>query len=70
MKLLFIFLPFISLAQWVAIPTSQYLDEMDKIQLDAKFQSSDSYLCHYFFIDQITSDTLEEAEGYLIYNSK
>jgi hypothetical protein len=70
MKLLFIFLPFISLAQWVAIPTSQYLDEMDKIQLDAKFQSSYSYLCHYSFIDQITSDTLEEAEGYLIYNSK
>jgi hypothetical protein len=59
-----------TIAQWVSIPTSDYINAMEEIQKATNFETSYSYLCHYTFTDQITEDTLEEADGFLIYNAK
>lgn len=58
------------MAQWVSIPTSEYMKAMEEIQKVTNFETSYSYRSHYTFTDQITADTLEEADGYLIYNAK
>lgn len=70
MKYLIFFIPFLSFAQWATIPTSEYMKAMEEIQQVTNFETSYSYTCHYTFSDQITGDTLEKAEGYLIYNAK
>lgn len=70
MKYLFIFLPMFSMAQWVSVAPSEYIKALDEVQKVTNFESSYAYKCHYTFIDQLTSDTLEKAEGYLTYNSK
>ena len=70
MKYLIFFLPFLSMAQWVSIPTSEYMKAMEEVQQVTNFETSYCYTSHYTFTDQITADTLEEADGYLIYNAK
>ncbi|MEY3245396.1 MAG: hypothetical protein RL253_553, partial [Bacteroidota bacterium] len=70
MKFLFIFLPMFAMAQWVSVAPAEYIKALDEVQKVTNFESSYAYKCHYTFIDQLTGDTLEKAEGYLTYNSK
>lgn len=70
MKYLFIFLPMFTMAQWVSVAPAEYIKALDEVLKVTNFESSYAYKCHYIFIDQLTGDTLEKAEGYLTYNSK
>ena len=70
MKYLFIFLPMFSMAQWVSVAPSEYIKALDEVQKVTNFESSYAYKCHYTFIDQLTNDTIEKADGFLTYNSK
>ncbi len=70
MKFLFLFLPVFAMAQWVTVAPSEYIKALDEVKKVTNFESSYAYSCHYTFIDQLTNDTLEKADGFLTYNSK
>lgn len=70
MKFLFIFLPMFAMAQWVSVAPAEYIKALDEVQKVTNFESSYAYKCHYTFIDQLTNDTIEKADGFLTYNSK
>ena len=70
MKFLLLFLPVFAMAQWVTVAPSEYIKALDEVKKVTNFESSYAYCCHYTFIDQLTNDTLEKADGFLTYNAK
>jgi hypothetical protein len=59
-----------AMAQWVSVAPAEYIKALDEVQKVTNFESSYAYKCHYTFIDQLTNDTIEKADGFLTYNSK